>query len=264
VTQYAEAVGTRIAYDTVGEGPDVVFLHAGIADRTMWEPQLEAFSDRYRCTVFDWRGVGESAIGEVPYSRRDDLAAVMDAVGAATANLVGCSIGAGFALDFAIEQPQRVDKLVLVGVTPTGFDHEDDPLLEHMWPQIDAAIEAGDLEKAGRMEARLWVDGPRREEGAAPEWLRDKVVEWSIPINQVSDWGESEQLDPPAMERLGEVTAPTLVVVGTEDAEVILAGCRATAEGIPEATLALLGGTAHLPNLEVPQAFNAALAEFLG
>lgn len=264
MTQYAAAAGTSIAYDTVGEGPDLVFLHAGIADRTMWEPQLETFSDRYRCTVIDWRGVGETAIGDEPFSRRDDLAAVMDAVGAATATLIGCSIGAGFALDFAIERPQRVDKLILVGVTPSGFDYEEgDPLLEHMWPQIDAAIGAGDFERAGRLEARLWVDGPRREEGSAPEWLRDKVVEWSIPINQIADWGESQQLDPPAMPRLAEVTAPTLVVVGTEDAAVVLAGCRAAAEGIPDATLVLLGGTAHLPNLEVPQAFNAALADFL-
>jgi pimeloyl-ACP methyl ester carboxylesterase len=262
MTKYAEAVGTRIAYDTVGEGPDLIFLHAGIADRTMWEPQLEVFSDRYRCTVMDWRGVGETPVGDEPFSRRDDLAAVMDAVGAETASLIGCSIGAGFALDFAIERPQRVDKLVLVGVTPTGFDYEDDPLLVHMWPQIDAAIAASEFEKAGRLEARLWVDG-RRDEGAAPDWLRDKVVEWSISINQVTDWGESQQLDPPAMPRLGEVTAPTLVVVGTEDADVILAGCRATAEGIPGATLVLLGGTAHLPNLEVPEAFNAALADFL-
>lgn len=263
MTSFADAVGTRIAYDTVGEGPDLIFLHAGIADRTMWEPQLETFADRYRCTVIDWRGVGETEIGDQPFSRRDDLAAVMNDVGADTATLVGCSIGAGLALDFAIERPQRVNKLVLVGVTPTGFDYEDDPLLEHMWPQIDAAIEAGDFERAGRLEARLWVDGPRRDEGASPEWLRDKVVAWSIPINQVTDWGESLQLDPPAMPRLGEVKAPTLVVVGTEDAEVVLAGCRATAEGIADATLVLLGGTAHLPNLEVPQAFNAALADFL-
>ncbi|MEE8331568.1 MAG: alpha/beta hydrolase [Acidimicrobiia bacterium] len=264
MTQYADAVGTRIAYDTVGDGSDLIFLHAGIADRTMWEPQLETFSDRYRCTVLDWRGVGESAIGSEPFNRRDDLAAVMDAVGADTATVVGCSIGAGFALDFAIERPQRLDRLVLVGVVPNGFEGEDDdPLFGELEPQIDAAIEAGEYHQAGKIEARLWVDGPRRDEGAGPGWLAEKVIEWSIPINTLTDWGDSQQLDPPAMQRLGEVTAPTLVVVGSEDSILVLAGCRATAEGIPEATLSLLGGTAHLPNLEVPIEFNAALAEFL-
>ena len=263
MTQFADAVGTRIAYDTVGEGPDVVFLHAGIADRTMWEPQLETLSDRYRCTVMDWRGVGESAIGDQPFNRRDDLAAVMDAVGAGTATIVGCSIGAGFALDFAIERPERVDKLVLVGVAPNGFEGTDDALFDELEPQAEAAIEAGEFERAGQLEARLWVDGPRRDEGAAPKWLSDKVIAWSIPINKVTTWGESLQLDPPSMPRLGEVQAPTLVVVGSEDSVFIIDACRATAEGIPDATLVLLGGTAHLPNLEVPIEFNSALADFL-
>ncbi len=260
---HVDVVGTRLAYDCVGDGPNIAWLHAGIADRSMWEPQLLAFSDRYTCVTPDIRGFGDTPVGSVPFSRRDDLAAVLDAVGADSATIVGCSVGAGFALDFAIERPERVDGLVLVGVTPAGFEHDDDDLLQASWPEIDAAIEAGDLEKAGRMEARIWVDGPRRPEGSAPQWLREQVVEWSYPINSVEDWGESIQLEPLAMERLEEVKAPTLVIVGMEDAEVVIEGCRITAERIPDARLAVLDGTAHLPNLEVPDLFNAALDEFL-
>lgn len=262
MTHFADATGTRVAYDCMGEGPDVVFLHAGIADRTMWQPQLAAFSGRYRCTALDHRGFGESAIGTEPFSRRDDLAAVLDSVGADTATVVGCSIGAGFALDFALERPGRVDRLVLVGVTPVGFDGEDDAFLVETWPRIEEAIERGDYEEAGRLEARLWVDG-KRPAGSSPQWLRDKVVEWSIPINKVKDWGDSALIDPPAFHRLGEVGSPTLVVVGSGDADVIQEGCRATARGIPRARLVQLEGTAHLPNLEVPEAFNQALGEFL-
>lgn len=263
MSRFAEAVGTRIGYDVFGQGPDLLFLHAGIADRTMWRPQVEAFGDRYRITTPDARGFGASAIGNRPFSRRDDWAAVMDDVGIERAVVGGCSIGAGFALDFAIERPERVERLVLVGVTPAGFDGEDDSALEEAWPRIDALIKDGKLEEAGRMEARLWVDGPRRPQGAAPDWLTEKVVEWSLPINSVSEWGDSKQLDPLAMQRLGEVQAPTLVIVGTEDAEVVIEGCRQTAAGIADAHLVELEGTAHLPNLEVPEAFNAALGDFL-
>lgn len=263
MTSYVDAIGTRIAYDSAGTGPDLVFLHAGIANRSMWQPQVEAFSDRYRCTTPDVRGFGHTSTGELPFSRRDDIAAVMDDVGAATATLVGCSIGAGLALDFAIETPERVDKLVLVGVTPAGFEHEDDPFLVETGRLVDAAIERADYTEAGRLEARVWVDGPRRPEGSAPQWLIDRVIEWTIPINQVADWGESQQLDPLAMHRLDEVAAPTLVIVGTEDAEVVIAGCRATAEGIAGAQLVELAGTAHLPSLETPDAFNDALDSFL-
>ena len=261
---FAEAAGTRIAYDSAGDGPDLVFLHAGIADRTMWQPQFEAFSDRFRCTAFDQRGFGESELGEVEFSRRDDLAAVLDAVGATTATVIGCSIGAGFGLDFAIERPNSVDKLVLIGTTPAGFEGEEDASLTEMWPVIDAAIDAGNLADAGRLEARLWVDG-RRPEGSSPQWLRDKVVEWSIPINSVTDWGNdrSEPLDPLAFHRLSEVAAPTLVLVGAADAQVVRQGCEETAAGIANAQLVELEDTAHLPNLEVPDAFNAALEAFL-
>lgn len=263
MTSYAAAAGTRIGYDTHGTGPDVIFLHAGIADRSMWQPQVDAFGDRFRCTTPDNRGFGDTPVGDEPFSRRDDLASVLDAVGAPTATVVGCSIGAGFALDFAIERPERVDKLILVGVTPAGFDHEDDALLVETWRDVDAAIERGDFEEAGRLEARAWIDGPRRPAGSAASWLRDRVVEWSIPINQVEDWGDSLQLDPPAMQRMGAVTMPTLVMVGTEDADVIIAGCRATAQGIPGAEYVEIGGAAHFPNLASPDEFNAAVLSFL-
>jgi pimeloyl-ACP methyl ester carboxylesterase len=257
-----EVVGTTIAYDTVGDGPDVVFLHAGIADRTMWEPQMREFSDRYRCTAPDLRGFGDSPVGNDPFSRRDDLGAVLDSIGSQAATLVGCSIGAGIVLDFAIEHPDRVDKLVLVGVTPSGLD-VDESVLSAYEERVDEAIDRGDLSEAGRIEARLWVDGPLRDAGAAPAELRDMVIEWSLAINSVTDWGQSLQLDPPAMERLDTVVAPTRVIVGGADVDVVLAGCRAAAGGIRGADLVELTGTAHLPNLEVPMEFNATVADFL-
>lgn len=263
MTEYVDVAGTRLAYDTHGSGPALVFLHAGIADRSMWQPQIEEFADSFRVVTPDARGFGDTPVGPAPFSRRDDLGAVLDHAGIEKAILIGCSIGAGFALDFAIERPERVAKLVLVGVTPAGFDGPDDAALIEAWPKIDALIAAGDLESAGRMEARLWVDGPRRTEGSAPHWLSERVVEWSIPINSVTDWGDSVQLDPLAMERLDEVLVPTLVIVGLEDAEVVLAGCRATAAAIPGARLVELEGTAHLPNLEVSEVFNRALRDFI-
>lgn len=257
-----EVAGTRLVYDSTGSGPAIVFLHAGIATRAMWEPQVDFFADRYRVVVPDVRGFGDTPVGAEPFSRREDWLAVLDDIGVDRASFVGCSVGAGFALDFAIEHPERVDKLVLVGVTPAGFEGPDDPVLEEAWQEVDALIAAGDLEAAGRIEARLWVDGPRRPEGSAPGWISDQVVEWSIPINSVDDWGESRQLEPLAMQRLNEVQAPTLVIVGLEDAEVVIEGCRRTAAGIAGAQLVELADTAHLPNLEKQDAFNEALDRF--
>lgn len=256
-----EAVGTRIVYEVSGKGPALVFLHAGIAHRSMWSPQVQYFSGRFRCISPDARGFGDTSIGSEPFSRRDDLAKVLDDADAEKVSIVGCSIGAGFALDFAIENPDRVEKLVLVGVAPAGFDGVDD--LEAIYEEVEAAIDAGDLDRAGRLEARAWVDGPRRAEESAPEWLRDQVVEWTKPINQITDWGESLQLDPYAMYRLDQVVAPTLVIVGNEDSEFVISACQATVEGISDAALVELEGTAHLPNLEVSEVFNSTVSAFL-
>ncbi len=261
-TQWAVAEGTELAFDVAGEGPPLTFLHAGIADRTMWEPQVAAFADRHQCVAYDLRGFGESAIGTVGFSRRDDLSAVLDAVGVKVSDIVGCSIGAGMALDFAIERPERVHRLVLVGVTPAGFDVPD-PVLGQFMSAVDDAEKKGNFDDAASLEVRVWVDGPRRAEGSAPEWLREKARKWILPTYKVEGWSLARLLAPPAMERLGEVRAPTLVIVGTEDHDTIIAGCEATAAGIPDATLVRIEGSAHLPNLEATEQFNDALAHFL-
>lgn len=261
-TRYAYAEGTRLAFDVVGAGSAVTFLHAGIADRTMWEPQVEAVARRHRCVTCDLRGFGDSAIGTRSFSRRDDLGAVLAAAGADSSHLVGCSVGAGVALDFAIERPDRVDRLVLVGVTPGGF-HAPDPRLDRLMAEAESAQEDGNTAAAADLEVRAWVDGPRRPEGSAPRWLREKVRGWLLPTYGVTGWNLSRRLDPPAIDRLGEVDAQTLVIVGTEDADVVLAGCEATAAGIPDARLVRIEGTAHLPNLEAAARFNEVLTAFL-
>ena len=261
--RWAVAEGTDLAFDAVGDGPPVTLLHAGIADRTMWEPQTDALSNRYRCITYDLRGFGESAMGTVEFSRRDDAAAILDTAGVESSHLVGCSIGAGMALDFAIERPQRVDRLVLVGVTPAGFDAAD-PILDQLMNDVAAAEKSGDHHAAASIEVQAWVDGPNRPEGSAPKWLREKARQWILPTYDVQGWDLSRPLDPAAMERLSEVGAPTLVIVGTEDADVIIAGCEATAAGIPNADLVRIEGTAHLPNLEAAERFNRVLLEFLG
>ena len=187
-TQWAVAEGTKLAFDVAGEGSPLTFLHAGIADRTMWEPQLAALIDRHQCVAYDLRGFGESAIGTVGFSRRDDLAAVLDAVGVEASHIVGCSIGAGMALDFAIEKPERVRRLVLVGVTPAGFDAPD-PILDQFMSAVDDAEKKGDFDDAASLEVRVWVDGPRRAEGSAPEWLREKARKWILPTYEVGGVG---------------------------------------------------------------------------
>src|SRR5260221_9539684 len=111
---FADSGDSRIHYETAGAGPALVFVHAGVSDRRMWDPQFETFAADYQVIRFDLRGFGKSKITDGAYSNRADLSRVLDTLGVKKAVLVGCSMGGATALDYALEQPEAVRALVLV------------------------------------------------------------------------------------------------------------------------------------------------------
>ena len=107
--------GARIHYEREGSGLPVVFLHAGIADSRMWEPQVAAFAKHFDVVRPETRGFGQSDLPPQRWSPVADLLELMDQLQLKPAHLVGCSIGASTAIDFALEHSERISKLVLVG-----------------------------------------------------------------------------------------------------------------------------------------------------
>jgi pimeloyl-ACP methyl ester carboxylesterase len=110
-----------IAYDVRGSGPTVVLIHGGVLDRRMWDREADAWSSRFRVVRYDLRGMGKSADVTGPFSSGDDLAAVLDAVGAPRAHLVGLSLGSAVALDFTLTHPERVDRAAAVAAGMPAF-----------------------------------------------------------------------------------------------------------------------------------------------
>src|SRR5258708_7557413 len=99
---YAPAAGAEIYFERFGEGKPVVFAHAGVADRTMWEPQIQTFAQGHTVVVFDARGYGRSRSDAGSYQLADDVYAVIDHLELRSATLVGCSRGGAACLDAAI------------------------------------------------------------------------------------------------------------------------------------------------------------------
>src|SRR5947209_8694969 len=97
--------GTDLYYEELGEGHPVILLHAGIADSRMWDEQMPVLAERYRVVRYDLRGFGRSKMVAGAFSHRADLAALLDALGIASAALVGCSFGGRVATEFALEFP---------------------------------------------------------------------------------------------------------------------------------------------------------------
>ncbi len=262
-TGVADVNGAQVYYEIAGEGEPLVLVHAGIADGRMWDGQVGAFARRYRVIRYDMRGFGKTAMVEGPYSHHEDLRGLLDALGVGRAVLVGCSMGGGAVLDFALRHPERVGALVLVGSAVGGFEGDFEP--PEQWDELVAADEAGDLGRVSELEVRIWVDGPRRRPESVDASVRDLVREMNLIAlqNEASGLGEELPPDPPAVDRLTEIVAPALILVGDSDQPMTLAAADLLARELPNAREAVMTGTAHLPNMERPEEFNRILLDYL-
>lgn len=261
--EWVEVDGARLFVEVAGEGAPVVLVHAGIADARMWEPQFAPLAARGRAVRYDLRGYGRSAMPPGPFSHVRDLLALLDALAIERAVLVGCSMGGKTAIDAALARPDRIAGLVLVNSALSGFGHGDDQ--PRQWDDLLAADAAGDLERICELEVQIWVDGPSRSPAEVDPAVRDLVYRMNLIALRTEAAGLGEEEEPPssAIDRLGEIAAPTLVVAGALDQPWVLRAADLLVAGIPGAERAVVPDAAHLPSLERPTAFNPLLFAFL-
>jgi pimeloyl-ACP methyl ester carboxylesterase len=130
---------------------------------------------------------------------------------------------------------------------------------------MEAAYERGELELSAELETQIWFDGPSRKPVQSNQQARAKVYEMVLDLHRKPEPVGSKrlELEPPALERLAEITAPALVIVGQEDVADIQAIGELLAAKLPLAEKAMMADTAHLPNMERPSAFNKLVLDFL-
>jgi 3-oxoadipate enol-lactonase len=253
-------------WEQAGDGPPVVLVHEGIADSGMWDPQWRTFPAAHRTIRYDLRGFGRSP-PEPPgvFSHARDLVALLDDLGLEQTALVGGSLGGRVALEVAAKQPERVDKLVLMGPGIPG--HDWSPETEAGWEEEEAAIERGDLDEAVEVNLRMWVDGPGRSPDDVDPAVRERVremqrraLELQVPVG---DQAREVLLVPDVSERLDEVRAATLVLTGVEDNPDIHLIADLLVAGIRGASRASIAGAAHIPSLERPEEFDRLVLDFL-
>jgi pimeloyl-ACP methyl ester carboxylesterase len=246
---------TRLTFFDEGDGDPLVLIHAGIADARMWLPQADRFAGERRVVRPDLRGFGGTAHSRDAYRHAADLADLFDDLEVSPAVVVGASMGGAVAIDLALERPDLVRGLVLVGSTYDGFRFLDRDLLDR-WSVLTDIYEAGRLDEAAVVETGIWL-GP----GTSPDTTR-AVVEM---VRLSYDHGEIEEreIDPPASERLGELEMPTLIVLGAEDRPDIHRSADELVNSIPHARMVTMPGATHLPSLEQPDVFNNVLVDFI-
>ncbi len=257
--------GAAIAYEIVGAGPALTFIHAGITDRHLWDHQFATVATDYRVLRYDLRGFGESSLPAAPYSMREDLHELLQHCGITHTHLVGASMGGSIAIDFTLDYPAMVDSLVLVGAGIGG--QAADPALDQHWQALAAATERGDLDAANELELRLWVDATGRTAGPIDPVVRAQAALLNRAVlAREGEFAHARSIDPltpPAINRLHEITAPTLVIVGACDIPLIRTGAKILSETIPNVQQIILPEVAHLPPLEAPAVFNQHVLTFL-
>ncbi|MEX0863674.1 MAG: alpha/beta hydrolase [Acidimicrobiia bacterium] len=262
---FVETVGARLHYSIGGEGPAVVFIHAGVADSRMWLDQIGGLANAYTVAAFDQRGFGRTDFDPVPYADRDDVIAVMDHLGLDQAVLVGCSMGGDIALQTALQSPTRVIGLVLVGAAAPGWEPANG------WnepPQEDeaiAALRAGDIQRCVLLEAEVWLAGVGRTLGQIDPDLLATFIDMDTKPNLT--YPDRAKLPIPfdgvVDERLDEIAVPCLVVVGEHDLPDVIESAGYLARRLSDQPEVVILGAAHLPSFEKPAEFNQVMRRFL-
>ena len=262
-TQQFETEDGPLAYRDEGAGPPLVLLHGGFLDHRMWDDQIPVFARTHRVIAMDARGHGASSNATRPFRHTDDLAALLRHLDVGPATLVGLSGGGATAVDTALEHPTLVRALVVSGVGTSEPDFQD-PWTRDVQAAYWRALGAGDIDTFVDTFS-LFTCGPRRAaEDIDPEvdrrvreMARGTIIkhtsdepDWSVPVTDTWD-------------RAAAIKAPLLAVNGGIDSADHIGMAERLVRLVPGGRAATVEGTAHYPNMERPDAFDAIVQEFL-
>ena len=243
--------GARLWVEDTGRGPAVVFIHGGLGDARLWEPQAQALAARFRTIRYDLRHWGRSESPGVEYSPIDDLIGVLDAVGVERAALVGLSLGGGIALDATLAHPKRVWALVHAAAGVTGMPVN--PYSKEQDAAYEAAERRGDFDTMMEIDFAIWA--PLGATDAYRELWRATPDAKGMP-----DGARSLPREPANLEA---VSVPTLVIVPSHDPAAQREVGVTVARRVPGARLIEVESD-HYLTLREPDRVTRILEEFLG
>jgi 3-oxoadipate enol-lactonase len=253
------AGGGEIYYEVAGSGPAVVLVHGGFGDSRMWNAQFNELARDFRVVRYDHRGFGRSTPPDSAYSPVRDLVTLLDHLDIDRAHLIGNSVGGGFVLDFALLQPQRTNKVVVVASGANGF-----PYTREDFASVVAVFNVAQSEGADRAAA-MWMEHPMialSSKNPRTQTLVGQMVRDNKNIFALKAWPE-ESMTPPAYQRLNELRAPVLFVIGDQDTRPVRVGADSSAARIAGAQVWRVTNADHLPHMLHPAEFNRRVTEFL-
>ncbi len=227
------------AEDSGGAGPVLVLLHEGVGDSRMWDPIWSALTNAFRVLRYDVRGYGKSPAPTEQYTLLGDLQTVLGHFEIASAHMAGCSMGGAAAVDLALAEPDRVKSLVLLCPGISGYRWPEDP---EVAAEYKALIAADDEDGLVQLCLRIWA-------AAGPDPLVADLARAAIRARANDGF---EQDSEPAFDRLGDLRAPTVIMVGDKDNPALIDCDEQAAARIPGCGLIRMPGVDHYPTVRVP------------
>ena len=243
-------------YEVSGNGKPVVLLHSGGADLRDWTFVAPLLAKRYKVVAYDGRGAGKSPSPAEPANYVQDLLALLDHLEIGKAALAGHSMVGRIATDFALEHPDRVSELVLVGPALSGFSFSQE-FLEWM-QKINAAFP--DIDKV----VELSFDAPSyRIIKTSPHW--ELMLDmFRHHLRKTSEWGTFESVwpEPPAIDRLEDMTVKSMLIIGDVELpdNIRMAECL---RRIPNLQLVTVPGADHMITLTHPDELSRHIIGFV-
>jgi pimeloyl-ACP methyl ester carboxylesterase len=243
--------GARIAG---ARGAALLFVHGVGSTAAIWDAQLAAFSDEFRCAAVELRGNGALTDPDPSLITREnfagDVLAVADALGVQTFTLVGCSLGGAIAFELWKRAPQRFDAMVLVGSFARYPDGE-----RYAQTICDAL--------GGATDMRAFAESRAARLGLPPERYRETVEQMACKSVACYRASTSATWTGDYRDVLPDIAVPVLVLCGERDAIAPAALSQEIAGGIPGAQFDVVENAGHVANADAPERFNDLLRGFL-
>jgi 3-oxoadipate enol-lactonase len=257
-SSYLDVGGSKIYYETRGSGPAIVLLHDGLLPAVTWDEVWQPLGTKFHVIRYDRRGYGHSEPANSSYSSTEDLRKLLAHLKVPGAVVVGNSSGGALAIDFAIQHPQMVDGLFLIGPVVHGMPYTNS-FLERA-NRNNEPMQRDDIRAMARnwSQDRFLIAGANE---AARQKIYTQLVENAEKLKKL-DSALEEKLSPPASERLSEIKTPTFILVGEADIEDVHAQCGAINAGIRESVRSVVEGAGHLIQLEKPDEVAKRIEEF--
>jgi 3-oxoadipate enol-lactonase len=255
--------GATLYYEVKGKGFPLVFISGGgLLDSRAWDRQFETFSKTNQVIRYDIRGIGKSGRPVDQFSHSADLYALLTFLKIKKAHVVGLSFGGGIAIDFALEHPEMVDHLILAA-TGTSSDAKGSDNLQALSGLSVLARKEGLAQTTQLIfNANTFIS---KDNLAAQEKIRAIYRDnWDAFENDFPLIRLWQPVEPASRNRLSEIRMKTLVMIAENDTAPYKAITENLAKRIPGATRVLIPGAAHVINLDKPDAFDSAVAKFIG